>query len=85
MTDDILILCPKCQASLPPLEPGAGSLTCPACGKALTAYEAGMQEVRAYIRRSALVNAIGCYRRLTGADLKTAKDIVAEMWHNGDW
>ena len=22
---------------------------------------------------------------LTGADLKTAKDVVSEMWHNGDW
>jgi hypothetical protein len=39
---------------------------CPACGKILTAYEAGMQKVRAYIRQPALVTAIGCYRRLSG-------------------
>jgi predicted amidophosphoribosyltransferase len=85
MTDNPRLLCPKCNAGLPPLETGTESLTCPCCGKTLTAYEAGMQEVRAYIRQSALVNAIGRYRRLTGADLKTAKDIVAGMWHNGDW
>lgn len=77
--------CTACKFDLPSIEDEAESLTCPSCGKGQTAYETGMAEVRAFIRLSALVSAIGCYRRLTGADLKTAKDVVSEMWHNGDW
>ncbi len=85
MAEDFTIQCTACKAEIAPIQPGEASLACPACGKVMAAYEAGMQEVRAYIRQSALVNAIGRYRRLTGADLKTAKDTVSEMWHNGDW
>jgi transcription elongation factor Elf1 len=79
------ITCPACKTAQPPIEAGQPILTCPACGKEMTAYEAGMQEVRAYIRWVRMVDAIRCYRKTTGADLGTAKNAVTVMWHSGDW
>ena len=76
MTAEITVQCIACKAELTPAQPGQGSITCPVCGREMTAYEAGTQEVRAHICQSALINAIGCYRRVTGADLGMAKHAV---------
>ncbi len=79
------ISCPVCKNALLTIEPGTESLICPTCGKELDAYEIGLAEVRAFIRQVRMIDAIGRYRRLTGVDLKTAKDMITEMWHSGDW
>jgi len=84
MTLEIQIECPVCRAPLP-LPEATAAPTCPACGKQLTADEAGMAEVRAYLRRVRMVDAIRAYRQTTGADLGTAKNAVTEIWHSGDW
>ncbi len=84
MSVDFTIQCIACKTELVPMQPGQESLTCQACGRVMTAYEAGMQEVRAYIRWVRMIDAIRVYRRTTGADLGTAKDAVTEMWHSGD-
>lgn len=84
--DKIDVPGPVCQTTLQPLEAGQESLACPQCGNILTAaYEAGMAEVRAYIRSVRLIDAIRVYRKTTGANLGIAKDAVTEMWHSGDW
>ncbi len=83
MPSSIQIYCRDCKSPLPPLM-DAEVLICPVCGKQLTAYEAGMEEVREYIRWVNMIPAIARYRQLTGSDLKTAKDAVTEMWHSGD-
>lgn len=65
--------------------PSRIDITCPACKTAQPPIEAGMQDVRAYIRQVRMVDAIRCYRKTTGADLRTVKNAVTEMWHSGDW
>ena len=77
--------CPGCKTVLSPIEDEQGTRICPSCNKVLTAYEAGMEEVREFIRHVRMIEAIGRYRQVNSVDLPTAKDAVTEMWHGHDW